>query len=365
MRMRRLWLALRRLFSNQPNVIQTADGVCLLAANALHKHWIVGRGLCMYRCERFANVPRNRRRAALELSLPLWSPFPRTGHHCVWADDVAMVWFWDASQLQPSHQEHEDEGVTDAGVADFFADAGDRIRVYPETVFHPKKADGFHLQTCQHGFEMQYWRDTVLRSSFWLPERPDQQRIDWFLTSVGEAASPADLAATALPAAFAAEPWATPETPQDWLLRNERRLALAALTTVLVVAAWQEARIWRLEWSAAAAAEDSARRTAELGSTLATRDAVRSLRRRNVDMARILNIPSQARLMGLVHETLPDATAQFQEWGYNQGDLNVVLKGPDIDSVAYVQGLEQAFDQVDLSQTQKPQHIEIGLKARL
>ena len=362
MRMRRLLLPLRRLFSNQPNVIQTADGVCPLAANALHKHWIVGRGLCMYRCEQFANVPRNRRRAALELNLPLWSPFPRTGHHCVWADDTAMVWFWDASQVRQRAAEEDGEEV-----ADFFAgaDAGDQIRVYPETVFHPKKADGFHLQICQHGFEMQYWSEGALSGSFWLPERPDQQRIDWFLASVGEAARPADVAAAAVPAAFATEPWATPETPQEWLLRNERRLTVTALATCLVVAAWQEARIWRLEWSAAAAAEESAQRNEELGPTLATRDEVRRLRRRNVDMARILNIPSQAQLMGLVHETLPDATAQFQEWSYSQGDLSVVLKGPDIDSVAYVQGLERAFDQVNLSQAQKPEHIEIGLKARL
>ena len=316
----------------------------------------------MYRCERFANVPRSRRRAALELNLPLWSPFPRTGHHCVWADDTAMVWLWDASQVQQRSSEDDGEDV-----ADFFADAdaGDDVRVYPETVFHPKKADGFHLQICQHGFEMQYWSGGALSSSFWLPEQPDQQHIDWFLASVGEAARLADITEAAAPAAFAAEPWATPETPQDWLLRNERRLALTALALFLVVAAWQEARIWRLAWSAANAAEELARRNEELRPTLATRDEVRRLQRRNVDLARILNIPSQARLMGVVHETLPDTAAQFHEWRYNQGDLNVVLKGSDIDSVAYVQGLERAFDQVSLSQAQKPEQIEIGLKARL
>ena len=359
---RRTLSKLRRLFSNQPNVIQTADGVRRLAANALHKHWIVGRGLCMYRCERFANVPRNRRRAALELNLPLWSPFARTGHHCVWADDTAMVWFWDASQVRSRVQEGDGEDM-----ADFFdgVDAVDRIRVRPETVFHSRKANGFHLQTCQHGFEMQYWHDGALSGSFWLPERPDRQRIDWFLASVGASAGADEWTAAAIPAELAAEPWATPETPQEWLLRNERRLALAALATFLVVAAWQEARIWRMQWSADAAAAELAQRSEELGSTLATRAEVRRLHRRNVDLARFLNIPSQARLMGLVHETLPDATAQFQEWRYNQGDLNVVLNGPDIDPVAYVRGLERAFDQVDLSQAQKPEHIEIGLKARL
>ena len=355
-------LQLRRLFSNQPNAIQTADGVRCLAANALHRHWIVGRGLCMYRCERFANVPRNRRRAALELNLPLWSPFARTGHHCVWSDDTAMVWFWDASQVRSRPQEGEAEDL-----ADFFngTDADDRIRVRPETVFHPQKANGFHLQACQHGFEMQYWRDGALGGSFWLPERPDRQRIDWFLASSGASAEADEATADAVPAALAAEPWATPETPQEWLLRNERRLALAALATFLFAAAWQEARIWRTQWSAAAAEVALARRNEELGSTLATRDEVRRLHRRNVNMARLLNIPSQARLMGLVHETLPDATAQFQQWSYNQGDLNMVLKGPDIDPVAYVQGLEQAFDRVDLSQAQKPEHIEIDLQARL
>ena len=37
----------------------------------------------MYQCEDFGSVPRNKRRSALELKLPVWSPFVRTGHHCV------------------------------------------------------------------------------------------------------------------------------------------------------------------------------------------------------------------------------------------------------------------------------------------
>ena len=247
-------------------------------------------------------------------------------------------WCGSGTQAKVRRRVQEDEGDGEE-LAYFFADgdADAHIRVRPETVFHPRKADGFHLQACQHGFEMQYWRGATLSGSFWLPERPDQQRIDWFLASVGAPARAADPAAAAVPAELAAEPWAAPETPQEWLLRNERRLALAALTVFLVVAAWQEARIWRLQWNADAAAAALAQRNDELGSTLATRADARRLRRRNVDLARLLNMPSQARLMGLVHETLPDSAAQFQEWSYSQGDLDVVLQGPDIDPVAYVQ----------------------------
>ena len=70
-----------------------------LAGRSLHSHWIVGRDLCMYRREDFANVPRGKRRSALALKLPVWSPFERTGHYCVWAGSSAMVWFWDEDKV--------------------------------------------------------------------------------------------------------------------------------------------------------------------------------------------------------------------------------------------------------------------------
>ena len=309
----------------------------------------------MYRCERFANVPRNRRRAALELSLPLWSPFPRTGHHCVWQGDAAMVWFWDAS-VAPNIE------ACQADVAAVFD--GDGVRVRPETVFHPQGQDGFRLQGCHHGVEMQYWRAGALLGSFWQRQAPDKQRIDWFFASVGESPGAGDYAADVAPPQPNVEPWATPETPREWLLRNERRLAAAALALIAAALLWQEARIWRVHWAAAAAAAQIAERGEEMGPTLAARDEARRLRRRNLDLAAILNAPSQARLMGLVHESLPDAEAEFRQWRYNQGDLAVELKGQAIDRVRYVQGLEQAFDQVDLGQAQQPEHIDVRMQVR-
>ena len=92
---------LRRAFSAKSNVIQTRAGAAVLPAVAARSHWIVGRALCMYRREDFSAVPRSKRRAALELKLPVWSPFERTGHHCVWAGGSAMVWFWDEDEIGP------------------------------------------------------------------------------------------------------------------------------------------------------------------------------------------------------------------------------------------------------------------------
>ena len=92
---------LRRFFSGKRNVIQTRAGAAGLPGAAARSHWIVGRALCMYRREDFSGVPRSKRRAALELKLPVWSPFERTGHHCVWSGGSAMVWFLGRGRDRP------------------------------------------------------------------------------------------------------------------------------------------------------------------------------------------------------------------------------------------------------------------------
>lgn len=30
----------------------------------------------------------------------MWSPFRKTGHHCVWSGGIAIVWLWDNDKVQ-------------------------------------------------------------------------------------------------------------------------------------------------------------------------------------------------------------------------------------------------------------------------
>ena len=156
---------LRRRFSNKPNVIQTRQGTERLPFKSFHPHWIVGRGLSMYRSEDFGNVPRNKRRAALDLKLPLWSPFASTGHHCVWEGGKAMVWFWDADAVPatsagPAHADPDDNPDTLSTTAN----SRTQPRMRPETVFLRRLDDGVVLQPCREGFELQHWRDPRART---------------------------------------------------------------------------------------------------------------------------------------------------------------------------------------------------------
>ena len=359
------FLKLRRIFSNKRNAIQTRSGAVQLPARSLHPHWIVGRDLCMYRREDFANVPRSKRRSALALKLPVWSPFERTGHHCVWSGSSAMVWFWDEDKIGAGPD------ASDASGAERAAAGGNgraRVWVRPETVFHARKPDGLHLQACREGFELQYWRADVLADAFWFPDRPDERSLRWFLDRQGAEAHAAPLSApTAAGAEIAPEPWSVSLTPGEWLEANERALVATCLLALLLAVVWQEARFWKIHYLKDTVASEFARMQDELDPLLEARNELLRLRRTNRALSEILREPSQAHLMGLVDRAIPSAEAQFREWRYQQRELKVIVEDPELDPITYVRSLEAEplFDQVKAEPARGDNRIEITLRVRM
>ena len=366
---------LRRLFSNRRNVIQTRSGTVRLAGRSLHPHWIVGRDLCMYRREDFANVPRGKRRSALALKLPVWSPFERTGHHCAWSGSLAMVWFWDedkigagsdASDSSSDASDAPDLPDTPRSGADARTATG--LRVLPETVFHPRKPDGLHLQRCREGVELQYWRSDVLVDAFWFPDRPDRDSLRSFIDRQAGGAQALRASRPAVAGGeLAPEPWRAPLAPGEWLEANERTLVAACLLVLALAVAWQEARFWKIHHLKSSAAAELARMQDELDPLLAARNELSSLHRTNRALAAILREPSQALLMGLVDRAIPSAQARFREWHYQQRELKVVVEDPNPDPITYIRSLEAEplFDQVRVEPVRGDDRLEITLRVRV
>ena len=350
---------LRRRFSNKPNVIQTRQGTKRLPFKSFHPHWIVGRGLCMYRSEDFSNVPRNKRRDALDLQLPIWSPFARTGHHCVWEGGRAMVWFWDADAI------HDDADPTTEPKP-----ARTPPRIRPETVFLPRISDGAALQQCREGFELQHWRNRVLERSHWFRQRPDQARIESVLAQWGAHAGPGPAAQESDGQAAADdathEPWSSAPTPREWLETNERALAAAALLILVLTATWHEARYWQALHLQQAAAEEFTALQQDLDPILSARNEMLALRGRNLVLSEILREPSQAYLMGLVDGAIPSPDARFRQWSYQQGELSVVVADEQADPIAYVRAFEAVpiFEQVVAEQGRRANEIRMTLQVR-
>ena len=343
---------LRRRPTDKPNRICTARGISRLGVDSPHSHWLIGRGLCLYRVEDFAQVPKNRRRAALELKVPFWSPFKHTGRHCIWSGSTAMVWLWDADAAAPAPD----------------AAASDAPRILPETVFLPRGPDGVHVHACQDGFELQHWQDDVLRDSLWLPGPPDASDMRRFLARQQPpvAELPQMPAAEESLPAHAAQPWAAPVTARDWLLGNEKRIAVAAVLAAAVAMAGLESRIWYVRSASAAAAGEIEAREQELGPLLADRAALANLRRLDEGLAAILAQPSQALLMSLVDRAIPTADATFHRWDYAGRELTVQIDDPALDAIAYIEALqrEPLFEQVRVQLARGGQRLEIALQVK-
>ena len=357
-----------RFFSAKPNVIQTRSGVAGLPVKSFRGHWIVGRDLCMYRHEDFANVPRSKRRAALALKVPVWSPFERTGYHCVWSGSAAMVWFWDGDTVGPGVDPGGD--ALDPPRRAAGTDPGAGARILPETVFLARKPDGVHLQACREGFELQYWRSDVLVDAFWFPGRPDERGLRRFLDrrEGGEArAIPLKSVPEAPGAGLAPEPWPSARTPGEWIEANEGALVAACLLVLSLAVVWQESRYWKIHHLKDRVTSELARMQDELDPLLGARNELLRLRRTNRALSDILGTPSQARLMGLVDRAIPGAAAQFREWRYQQRELRVVVEDPELDPIAYVRSLEAEplFDQVRAEPARGGENrIEITLRVR-
>ena len=338
-----------------------------LAGRSLHSHWIVGRDLCMYRREDFANVPRSKRRSALALKLPVWSPFERTGHYCVWSGSSAMVWFWDEDQVGAGSDASEVPDAPGAPPSGAPVPAATGLRVLPETVFQPRKPDGLHLQRCREGFELQYWRSDLLADAFWFPDRPDRRKLRWFIDRQAGAQALQSSKLGVAGGELSPDPWRVPLAPGEWLEANERVLVATCLLVLALAVAWQEARFWKIRHLAESAATELARMQDRLEPLLSARSELVRLHRTNRTLSAILREPSQARLMGLVDRAIPSAQARFREWHYQQRELKVIVEDPDLDPIAYVRALEAEplFDQVRAEPVRGDDRIEITLRVRV
>jgi|GEM_PF-4668049 len=342
---------LKQRFSNRPNFLQTDSGTITLPFQSINSHWIIARGKCMFRCKSFEHVPKSKRDGALANQVELWSPFDKTGHHCVWSDATAMVWFWDAAlisaQQQPMHLDSESEP--------------DRhLLVRPETVFHARRSNGVYLLDCADGCELQFWTNDILLDSAWFPSRPAAQTIAGFLERNGVGNAEVERSTDA---ELLAEPWSTKPTVEEWLLFNERHLVAGMLLFISAIIVFQEVRIWRVGATVERIESQFESLQTEVGPVLSTRNEAHRLRSRNQLLTRLLSTPSQALLMSEVDVALPNSTAEFREWHFQQGKLRIIIEDSKANSIEYVRSLDDnpLFDDVRAEQARGRDRIELNM----
>ena len=358
-----LFSTLRRLFFGKPNVIQTREGIRRLPFRSSAPHWIVGRGLCMYRCEDFTSIPRSRRRRALDFKLPVWSPFERTGYHAVWCDGVAMVWFWTATGSL-------------------------RRPATSRRCFRPRAGEGSgDPEFCQRQSSTNERQPACIFSLVWKESRYNVGRltsslmpfgfprpltkVSWTGSSRGKTSTseycPSQHRSTgSRQHSNAARSLPASRAPRDLISASRWMLASIFLLALLLIVTWQEARFWKVHQLERDTAFEVHRLQQHLAPALKARAAFSELRQRNLALLTVLGKPSQAHLMSAVNQALPSAEAEFREWGFRDGTIKISIQDRSPDPVAYIRALEALpmFAHVRAELAPNDGRLEITLKVQ-
>lgn len=120
--------------------------------------WVLSRSL--YRFARFdlAAVPASQRVQALRLQVGQWTPFSRVGSYVIWEGTVALVWAWNADEIEEAIKRLDLKPKS--------------IKIIPETLLGEKRTSLSCLQQSLDGYEGQYWENGVLAASRWWPQLP-------------------------------------------------------------------------------------------------------------------------------------------------------------------------------------------------
>lgn len=258
-------------------------------------------------------VPRAKRKQALQLKLKQWSPHIDSGHYSVWQGDTVSVWCWDAARLNRL-------------LGDAKLDAR-RVRIVPESVYYPRHSNGIRLLKCLSGYEAQRWRDDRLLHSRWWPALPDGDT--WLAFQRDASVQPheqcVDAPAAATPAMLEL-PWADTESGAgNTGLRNEKLAVVAGVFLLSLSTLYFGLVLMKFRGA------DQARQ-AEISEMQETGRPVLDARRLALDDLARINVlrgldssPSQLALMAKVAETLPKDEMTLKEWAFQNGSLKITF----------------------------------------
>lgn len=315
--------------------------------------WVLARALCHFRLVDLSQVPLRARAQALPLQIAQFSPYPSTGHHAVWQDGRALVWYWDQAMVL--------RAMAEAGMTP------QRARVLPESVLYAPEAQGLRLINCLQGVEAQYWRNHQPVQSRWWKDIPDANEWLAFQRDLGLGG---EIRRTDVPTPLNFELHDTPQLTStaggevaNW---RDERVAYALLALLLFVpTAWIGAGLIKLKLAQKNLAAAMSELESQAGPRLDAREQAQRAAARCQALYELDPYPGQLELMGRVADTLPKGATYLKEWDFRDGKLKLVLVTQNnvISSSALVAALQKAggFENVQVAPGNDPKVLSIDM----
>ncbi len=290
------------------------------------RHWILGRGLCLYRTFNLSEVPFAERRNALSVRILQWSPFLQTGQYISWKADIAQVWIWDELlRLEEMHSIGLNSAIA-----------------FPESVLNPPSEDDTpQLVACREGVEGRIWNDGLLVASRWWKNAPQPQ--EWIQFLVANDMAPG----TSLPPVehfdWLPSPWARRSSGFDVFdVRTERFWIIIALLLFSAIFTWKGVELWRLHDSIATLEPELKVLSQQARPLKNARAKALQYKDQGKLLLQIAGYPSPLELFHEVVNRFPTPEVVIVEWRYSKSELDFVIKGQDLAPVTYINAFQES-----------------------
>lgn len=318
-------------FGKQPSLITpwvvTAEGSCLLSdfpsasSNTQLESTclIVPRQYLFYLYVNLDSVPHALRSSLLQQRIQQASPFANPASWIVQDNNAAQIWFWDNNLVQARREQTPDLPAS----------------AVPEALFHSPFSDGLCLQPCLSGWELQYWQQSRLRQSRWLPARPDLRTRADFVRTCGLNSDQSEWAEAS--ATLLARPWNERPLWSKASLTSEpvatKLLAALLLAWVALELGMGTGALVKESWLSASVAE----RSDAMMDLVNQRDGALRQKEFNQAIVDLTAAPSQLFLAARVHECLASFDFAILDWQYQRGQLVVLLQKEGLDTRALIE----------------------------
>lgn len=302
----------------------TADTACPLnelgdQVQLSSAYLIIPRQYLFYIYVDLSGVPSALRKNFIQQRLQQLSPFSNPESCLVQEADGAQLWFWDSNLV--SGRRAQTPGLPQVAI--------------PESLLRPPLQDGFRVQPCIHGWELQYWEATSLRYTRWLASAPDASAKADFVRTCGfnlQAVEWCESSAEILTAPWNEKPFWSKETLTSEPVAT-RLIAGMLLAWIFLELGMGLGTLGKQSYLSSSVQTQSE----ALSELVDQRDAALRQKDFNQAIADLIAAPTPLWLSAQVHSCLADFDFVILDWQYQRGQLVVLLEKEGLDTRALIE----------------------------
>lgn len=275
---------------------------------------IVPRQFLFYLYVPLGNIPKTLRANLIQQRVQQASPFANPASWVIQEEQAAQIWFWDADLI--ARRRADNPSLPQS--------------VLPETLLRQPLVDGFYLQACLNGWDMQCWSAGELLHTRWLLNKPDVRAQTDFVrhcSKNNQDANWVELQPLLLDRPWNEKPFWTRETLTQEKVATRLIAGLLAAWVFLELGLGLGTEI-KSSWLAAQVAE----KNDAMMDLVNQRDGALRQQEFNQAIGQLIANPSPLYLAAQIHQCTADVDFAILDWQYQRGQLVVLLQKEGLDT---------------------------------